>query len=185
MDDTLIEGINKRMSLALCVVYDSFKGLRLGRASPDILRSIKVMSYGNKVSLNKIGIINVTNPQMLSINIWNKQMVPVVIKEIQDSDLGLNPIANENIILIPIPELTVERRNDLSRVAIKYAEQGRIAIRGLRRDGMAKIKNMEKKSILSKDQFYKLSKCIQELTDNYIQKINIALSKKEKDIKQV
>jgi ribosome recycling factor len=181
----MISELERKMSSAFDVVHKDFSGLRTGRASSSLLESIVVESYGSKVPINQIGNINVPESQLLTVQVWDESMAPAVEKAIRESGLGLNPATAGNLIRVPIPELSEERRHELAKVASKYAEQGRIAIRNVRRDGMEKIKTMEKDSEISKDEAHRMHDDVQKLTDLYIKKVDDALSSKEQDIMKV
>ena len=185
MSDTMISELERRMSSAFDVVHKDFSGLRTGRASSSLLESIVVESYGSRVPLNQVGNINVPESQLLTVQVWDESMAPAVEKAIRESGLGLNPATAGNLIRVPIPELSEERRLELAKVASKYAEQGRIAIRNVRRDGMEQIKSMEKDSEISKDEAHRLHEEVQKLTDQFIKKVDDALSSKEQDILKV
>lgn len=185
MSDAMISELERKMSSAFDVVHKDFSGLRTGRASSSLLESIVVESYGSKVPINQIGNINVPESQLLTVQVWDESMAPAVEKAIRESGLGLNPATAGNLIRVPIPELSEERRQELAKVASKYAEQGRIAIRNVRRDGMEKIKTMEKNSEISKDEAHRMHDDVQKLTDQYIKKVDDALSSKEQDIMKV
>lgn len=181
----MISELEHKMSSAFDIVHKDFSGLRTGRASTSLLESVQVDAYGSKMPLNQVGNINVPEPRLLTVQVWDESMAPMVEKAIRDSGLGLNPAAAGNVIRVPIPELSEERRQELAKVASKYAEQGRIAIRNVRRDGMERIKAMEKDGDLSEDEAHKLHDDVQKLTDQYIKKVDEALASKEKDIMQV
>lgn len=181
----MISELERKMSSAFDVVHKDFSGLRTGRASSSLLESIVVESYGSKVPINQIGNINVPESQLLTVQVWDESMAPAVEKAIRESGLGLNPATAGNLIRVPIPELSEERRQELAKVASKYAEQGRVAIRNVRRDGMEKIKTMEKDSEISKDEAHRMHDDVQKLTDQYIKKVDGALSSKEQDIMKV
>lgn len=185
MQKEMISELEHKMSSAFDIVHKDFSGLRTGRASTSLLESVQVDAYGSKMPLNQVGNINVPEPRLLTVQVWDESMAPMVEKAIRDSGLGLNPAAAGNVIRVPIPELSEERRQELAKVASKYAEQGRIAIRNVRRDGMERIKAMEKDGDLSEDEAHKLHDDVQKLTDQYIKKVDEALASKEKDIMQV
>ena len=185
MKKEIISELERKMSSACELVHKDFSGLRTGRASAALLESIQVEAYGNKVPLNQVGNVNVPEPRLLTIQIWDESMAPMVEKAVRESGLGLNPVTAGNIVRVPVPELSEERRHELSKVASKYAENGRVAIRNVRRDGMDKIKALEKEGDLSEDEAHKLHDDVQKLTDQYIKKVDESLSTKEKDIMQV
>ena len=175
----------KRMDGAINSFNGDLVGLRTGRASTNMVDSILVDAYGQKMPIDQVGSISVPEARMISIQVWDKGLVIAVEKAIHESDLGLNPQADGELIRIPIPELNEERREELSKIAGKYAEQSRVAIRNVRRDGMDEIKKIEKDGTVGKDRAVDLSNEVQELTDDYIKKIDEMLSQKENEIRQV
>ena len=146
---------------------------------------MKVIAYGTEMPLNQVGTIGTTEPRMLTVQVWDKSMISAVEKAIRDSGLGLNPAADGMMIRVPIPQLTTERRNELAKTAHKYAEGAKIAVRGVRRDGMEQIKGHEKKHEIGEDLAKNWSDEVQKLTDQFIKKVDEALADKEKDIRQV
>ena len=175
----------KRMDGAINSFNGDLMGLRTGRASTNMVDGILVDAYGQKMPIDQVGSISVPEARMISIQVWDKGLVIAVEKAIHESDLGLNPQADGELIRIPIPELNEERREELSKIAGKYAEQSRVAIRNVRRDGMDEIKKIEKDGTVGKDRAVDLSNEVQELTDDYIKKIDEMLSQKENEIRQV
>ena len=175
----------KRMDGAINSFGGDLVGLRTGRASTNMVDGILVDAYGQKMPIDQVGSISVPEARMISIQVWDKGLVIAVEKAIHESDLGLNPQADGELIRIPIPELNEERREELSKIAGKYAEQSRVAIRNVRRDGMDEIKKIEKDGNVGKDRAVDLSNEVQELTDDYIKKIDEILSQKENEIRQV
>lgn len=185
MSNEIVPELKKRMAAAFDVVHKDFSGLRTGRASPTLLESVVVEAYGNRMHINQLGNINVPEPRLLTVQVWDASLAPAVEKAIRDADLGLNPSSAGAVIRVPLPELSEERRKELVKVAGKYAEQGRIAIRNIRRDGMDQIKTMEKDGHASEDESHRLSDDIQKVTDEFIKKVDESLSHKEKEIMQV
>jgi len=175
----------KRMDGAINSFNGDLVGLRTGRASTNMVDGILVDAYGQKMPIDQVGSISVPEARMISIQVWDKGLVIAVEKAIHESDLGLNPQADGELIRIPIPELNEERREEISKIAGKYAEQSRVAIRNVRRDGMDEIKKIEKDGTVGKDRAVDLSNEVQELTDDYIKKIDEMLSQKENEIRQV
>ena len=175
----------KRMDGAINSFNGDLVGLRTGRASTNMVDGILVDAYGQKMPIDQVGSISVPEARMISIQVWDKGLVIAVEKAIHESGLGLNPQADGELIRIPIPELNEERREELSKIAGKYAEQSRVAIRNIRRDGMDEIKKIEKDGTVGKDRAVDLSNEVQELTDDYIKKIDEILSQKENEIRQV
>ena len=175
----------KRMDGAISSFNGDLAGLRTGRASTNMVDGIMVDAYGQKMPIDQVGSISVPESRMISIQVWDKGLVIAVEKAIYESGLGLNPQVDGELVRIPIPELNEERREELSKIAGKYAEQSRIAVRNVRRDGMDEIKKLEKDGTVGKDRAMDLSNEVQELTDNYIKKIDEILSQKENEIRQV
>lgn len=175
----------KRMDGAISSFSGDLAGLRTGRASTNMVDGIMIDAYGQKMPIDQVGSISVPEARMISIQVWDKGLVIAVEKAIHESGLGLNPQVDGELIRIPIPELNEERREELSKIAGKYAEQSRIAIRNVRRDGMDEIKKIEKDGTVGKDRAIDLSNEVQELTDDYIKKIDELLSQKENEIRQV
>ena len=185
MNEINKDDLVKRMDGAINSFGGDLVGLRTGRASTNMVDGILVDAYGQKMPIDQVGSISVPEARMISIQVWDKGLVIAVEKAIHESDLGLNPQADGELIRIPIPELNEERREELSKIAGKYAEQSRVAIRNVRRDGMDDIKKIEKDGTVGKDRAVDLSNEVQELTDDYIKKIDEMLSQKENEIRQV
>jgi len=162
-----------------------FAGLRTGRASAALLEPITVDAYGSKMPLNQVGTVGVPDPRMLAVQVWDTGLVGAVEKSIRDSGLGLNPQTEGNLVRVPIPELTEERRIELTKIANKYAEQARVAARNVRRDGMDTLKRMEKDGEISQDDQRQWSQDIQKLTDETVSTIDAALTTKDQEIMQV
>jgi ribosome recycling factor len=182
---TLKEDLARRMDGALETLRREFAGLRTGRAHPGLLEPVKVTAYGQEMPLNQVGTIGAPEARMLTVQVWDKSMVSAVEKAIRDSGLGLNPASDGMLVRIPIPQLTTERRAELARTAHKYAEGAKISVRGVRRDGMEQIKGDEKKHLISEDIAKTWSDEVQKLTDQYVKKVDDALTDKDKDIRQV
>lgn len=180
-----MKDLKRRMEGALENLAVEFQGLRTGRASTDLLTPIHVDAYGASMPLNQVASIAAPESRMLSVTVWDNSMVKAVEKAIRESDLGLNPMTEGNVMRIPLPELNEERRTELTRVAGKYAEQARIAIRNIRRDGMDTLKRQEKDGEIGQDELHRGQDDIQKLTDEYVARVDSALADKEKDIMQV
>lgn len=185
MVDASLSSIAKRMDGALEALRRELGGLRTGRASPGLLDPISVEVYGQSMPLNQVGTVSVPEPRMLTVSVWDSSATKSVEKAIRESDLGLNPQTEGNLIRIPIPELNEERRRELVKVAGKYAEQARVAIRNVRRDGMDTIKKQEKDSEISQDEHKSLHDRIQKLTDEHVEQVDEIVSAKEAEIMQV
>tara|TARA_B100000927_G_scaffold202199_1_gene163812 strand:- start:16 stop:618 length:603 start_codon:yes stop_codon:yes gene_type:complete len=180
-----IEDLKRRMEGAISAFSHDLAGLRTGRASVNMIDQITVDAYGSKMPIEQVGTISVPEPRTISIQVWDKGLVVSVEKSIQEAGLGLNPQTDGQLVRIPVPELNEERRQELIKIAGKYAEQSRVSIRNIRRDGMDSIKSMEKNSEIGKDESVSLSSNVQDLTDEYIKKIDETLLNKEQEIKQV
>ncbi|HNB27114.1 MAG TPA: ribosome recycling factor [Alphaproteobacteria bacterium] len=176
---------SRRMDGALEALRKEFGGLRTGRASAHLLDQIVVQAYGSAMPLNQVGNVNVPEPRMITVQVWDRGLVSAVEKAIRDGGLGLNPASDGQLVRVPIPELSQERRTELSKIAHKYAEQARVAIRNVRRDGMEMLKKQEKDGKISQDEHKGLHDQVQKLTDEHIKKVDEALATKEKEILQV
>ena len=183
--ETVKGDIRRRMEGALNVLQQEFAGLRTGRAAIGLLEPIMVDAYDSKMPLNQIGTIGVPDPRSLSVQVWDKSLVQKVERAILESGLGLNPVTDGQTLRVPIPPLTEERRTDLTKIAGKYTEDSRIAVRNVRRHAMDDLKRAEKDHEISKDQHHTFAADIQSLTDEYVKKIDEALENKDKEIMQV
>jgi ribosome recycling factor len=177
--------INRRMTGAVATLKSELAGLRTGRASAALLDPVKVEAYGNIVPINQIGTISTPEARMITVQVWDKSMAKAVDKAIRDAGLGLNPQMDGQLLRIPLPELNQERRKELSKLASKYAEAARIAVRNVRRDGMDLLKRLEKDHKISQDEHHSKGDELQKLTDQHINDIDTALHAKEQDIMQV
>jgi ribosome recycling factor len=177
--------IERRMRGALSALKHEFSGLRTGRASASLLDPIMVMAYGNPMPLNQVATVNVPEPRLITVQVWDKSQVNAVDKAIRESDLGLNPVMEGQLLRLPIPELNEERRQELAKVAHKYAEQARVAVRNVRRDGMELLKRAEKDGDMGKDEHHSLATKVQDLTDKIIKEVDESLATKEAEIMQV
>jgi ribosome recycling factor len=185
MPDALIKELKRRMEGALDALKREFGGLRTGRAATSLLEPLMVEAYGSMVPLNQVGTVGVPEPRMLTVQVWDRKMVSAVEKAIRESGLGLNPSNDGNLVRVPIPPLSEERRQELAKVAARYAEQARVAVRNVRRDGMDQLKRMEKDNEISEDIQRRKGDDIQKLTDEHIKLIDEALAQKEAEIMQV
>jgi len=183
--DPDIDDLVRRMDGAIEVLRKELAGLRTGRASPSLLEPVTVEAYGSQMPLNQVATIGVPEPRMLTAQVWDKSMVKAVEKAIRDAGLGLNPMADGQLVRIPIPELNEERREELSRIAAKYAEQAKVAVRNVRRDGMDKLKRMEKAGEISEDEHRLWGDDVQKITDDHIKLIDEMLAAKQQEIMQV
>lgn len=180
-----LSDFKRRMQGAIAALKEEFNGLRTGRAHPSLLEHISVDAYDSQMPLNQVANVSVPEPRMLSVQVWDKAVAPSVERAIRNSTLGLNPIVEGQTLRIPIPELTEERRQELTKVAAQYAEKARIAIRNVRRDGMDKLKHLEKDGNMGQDEHKAWSADLQKLTDQLITEIDDTLSNKEGEIMQV
>ena len=178
------DDLQRRMDGALSAMKNEFASLRTGRASSSMLDPITLEAYGQRTPLNQLGTINVPEPRMVTVNVWDKTNVPLVEKAIRESGLGINPQLNGTIIMLPIPELNEERRRELSRVAGQYAESARVAVRNIRRDGMDQIKRAKSDGMSEDDQKF-WEEAVQELTDKTIKMLDETLESKQSEIMQV
>ena len=185
MADPDLDDVKRRMQGALDVLMGEFGGLRTGRASSALLEPVMVDAYGSSMPMNQVGTVNVTDSRMISVQVWDQGLVASVEKAIRDSGLGLNPSKEGNSVRVPIPQLSEERRIELTKIAHKYCEQGRVAVRNIRRDGMDKLKRQEKDGEISKDEQRAWGDDLQKLTDGFIKEIDEALASKETEIMQV
>lgn len=182
--DLDLDDLQRRMDGAMASLRAEFATLRTGRASASMLEPVMVDAYGALTPINQVGTVNVPEPRMVTVNIWDKSLVGAAEKAIRESGLGINPQTNGTIIMLPIPELNEERRRELTKVAGDYAERARIAIRNVRRDGMETLKKA-KSDGLSEDDHKIWSDEVQELTDASIKSIDAALETKQSEIMQI
>ena len=175
----------EKMSKALEVLKREFSGLRTGRASVSLLDPIIVEAYGSKVPLTQVSNISVPEARLITVQVWDESQIASVENAIRNSDLGLNPMSEGNVIRIPIPELSEERRIEIVKIASKYSEDSKVVIRNIRRDAMEKIKQSEKIKEISEDESFQYSEDVQNLTDRLVEKIDLLFSEKEKDILKV
>ena len=185
-DDFMLDtdDLQRRMDGAMASLKTEFASLRTGRASSSMLDPIVVEAYGSQTPINQLGTVNVPEPRMVTINVWDKSMVGKVEKAIRESGLGINPQLNGTIIMLPIPELNEERRRELTRVAAQYAEHARVAVRNIRRDGMDQVKKAKADGMSEDDQKFWEAE-VQELTDKAIKVVDAALENKQAEIMQV
>jgi ribosome recycling factor len=185
-DDFMLDtdDLERRMQGALGSLKTEFASLRTGRASASMLDPIMVDAYGSKTPINQIGTVNVPEPRMVTVNIWDKSLVQVAEKAIRESGLGINPQLNGTIIMLPIPELNEERRRELTRVAAQYAEHARVAVRNVRRDGMDQIKKAKSDGLSEDDQKIWEDE-VQDMTNKFIARVDESLETKQAEIMQV
>lgn len=173
------------MDAAIEALKRDLSGLRTGRASAHLLDPLQVTVYGSKMPINQVATVSTPEPRMIAVQVWDKTNVAAVEKSIRESNLGLNPVIDGTLLRLPVPALTAERRQELVKIAHKYAEQSKVSVRNVRRDGMDVLKKLEKDSSISQDEHRTLSGEVQELTDRYIKDIDSVLSTKEAEIQKV
>jgi ribosome recycling factor len=179
------EDLNRRMDGSVTALKGEFAGLRTGRANPALLDPVTVEAYGGSMHISQVGTVSAPEPRLLTVQVWDKSVVKAVDKAIRDAGLGLNPQADGQLLRIPIPELNEDRRRELAKLAHKYAEQARIAVRNVRRDGMEVLKKLEKDHKIGQDEHRKLGDELQKATDAHIHEIDHTLQTKEQEIMQV
>jgi len=184
-DNTDLKELKRRMDGAIAAFKHDIASLRTGRASANILDPVTVEAYGSRVPLNQVANVSVPESRMLSVSIWDKQMVGAVDRAIRESNLGLNPIVDGQNLRIPLPELNEERRRSLVKIAHEYSEKAKVAIRHVRRDGMDGLKKAEKDGVIGQDDSRALSEKVQKMTDEVISDVDRLLADKEKEIMQV
>ena len=180
-----LQDLERRMRGAVSVLKEEFAGLRTGRASASLLDPITVDAYGSKMPLNQVATVSAPEPRMISVQVWDRGLAGAVEKAIRESDLGLNPVTEGQNMRIPLPELNEERRQEIAKVAAKYAEQARVAVRNVRRDGMDLLKRLEKDHEIGQDEQHTQGDKVQKLTDSMIKEIDAMLAHKETEIMQV
>ncbi len=180
-----LNDIKRRMQGALQALRHDLSSLRTGRASSTLLDPLEIDAYGARMSINQVATVSVPEARMLSVQVWDRGMVSAVEKAIRDSDLGLNPNTEGQVIRLRLPELNQQRRQEMVKVAHKYAEQGKVAVRHVRRDGMELLKKLEKDGAMSEDEVARASDQVQKATDQTIAEADSVLAAKEKEIMQV
>ena len=179
-----LENIRKRMYGALESVKNDFKSLRTGRASSSILDNITVEVYGSKTPISQCATINVPEPRLITVNVWDKENISAIEKSIQNSGLGINPVTEGNLLRLPLPELNEERRKEISKLAAQFAEHARVSVRNVRKDGMDKIKKLKSEGMSEDDEKF-WSEEVQNLTNDFIKQIDEILKIKQDDILKV
>ena len=180
-----LKELEKRMRAAQDALKKEFSGLRTGRASANLLDPVQVQVYGQRMPINQVATVSVPEARMIAVQVWDKAAVSAVDKAIREANLGLNPVVDGQILRLPIPTLTAERRQELVKIAHKYTEQARVAVRNVRREGMEALKKAEKDGDMSQDEHKKNSAKVQELTDKLIKEIDAALEQKDSEINKV
>jgi ribosome recycling factor len=179
------EDFQKRMQGAIDAFHKELTGLRTGRASANLVEPIMVEAYDGKMPMNQVGTVNVPEGRLITVQVWDKGLVKNVEKAIRDAGLGLNPTVDGQLVRIPLPDLSEERRRELAKIAAKFSENARIAVRNIRRDAMDVLKKIKADSHISEDEHHRLGEEVQHLTDSFIKQVDEMLAKKEKDIMQV
>jgi ribosome recycling factor len=179
------DDVKRRMDGAIDTLKREFQGLRTGRAHTNLLEPVKVKAYGTEMPLNQVGTISAPEPRMLSVMVWDRSLSGAVEKAIRDSGLGLNPQAEGQTIRVPIPQLSEERRQEMFKVASKYAEQARVAVRNVRRDAMEKLKKAQKDGEIPEDDYKRWADELQKITDQHVKQIDDLLEHKEQEMMQV
>ncbi len=177
--------MKRRMDGALEVLHREFAGLRTGRASANLLEHLMVDAYGQKMPITQVGTVGVPEPRLLTVQVWDRALISHVEKAIRESNLGLNPQSDGQLVRVPIPPLTEDRRKEITKIASRYNEEAKVAIRNVRRHGLDELKRLEKEGKISQDDGKKLTKEVQDMTDQYVNKLDDAFAHKEKDILQV
>jgi len=180
-----INELETRMRASLDALKRELSGLRTGRASTHLLDPVQVSVYGSKMPLNQVATVSVPEPRTISVQVWDKSNISAVDRAIREANLGINPVVDGTLIRLPIPTLTADRRQELAKLAHKYAEQSRVAVRNVRRDGMELLKRLEKDAKMSQDDHHKASAKVQELTDKLVKEIDETLATKEAEIHKV
>lgn len=185
MEQRLKNDLTDKMNKAIIILEKELSGLRTGRSSSNLLDRVVVEVYGGKMPISQVGTVSTPDAKTISVQVWDKSMVKTVEKAIADTNLGLNPSSDGQIIRMSLPILSQERRQELVKIAHKYGENTKIALRNIRRDSMDHLKKMEKDGIISKDELYTIGEEIQKLTDNFINKIDQHIKSKELEILKV
>ncbi len=177
-----LKDIKKRMDGAVEVLRRELAGLRAGRASTSLLEPVTVEAYGTEMPLNQVATVSAPEPRLLTVQVWDRGLVKAVEKAIRNAGLGLNPMTDGNLVRVPLPELSEERRQELVKVAHRYAEQARVAVRNVRRDAIDTLRRRLRDGEISEDEFHRLQERVQKLTDEHVDAINRLLEQKERDI---
>lgn len=177
-----LQDLTRRMNGAHEILLQEFAGLRTGRASTNLLEHVTVDAYGSLMPINQVGTVSAPDARTLAIQVWDQSLTAAVEKAVQNASLGLNPYVDGQVVRVPIPELNEERRVEMTKIAGKYAELARVAVRNVRRDGMETLKKSEKGHDISKDEHRDLAEEIQKITDGHIKKIDDSLHKKDEEI---
>ena len=185
MFDPIKSDIKNRMESSIQSFKSEMQGIRTGRASPSMLDSIKIDAYGQKMNINQLGNITTPDPRTINIDIWDSSNIAFVEKALRESDLGINPMIEGNLIRLPLPQLTEERRGEFLKMAGKISENTKVAIRNIRRDGIERVKKLEKDKEIGQDESKKYLEIIEKITTDQIKSIDEILKNKEEDIKKI
>ena len=180
-----VEEYKNKMENTLKIFHEELNRLRTGRATPSLLEPVFVEAYNSKMKISELATVNAPEPKLLTVQVWDKSMVQNIEKSIRESELGLNPSSDGQLIRVPLPDLTEERRLELTKVASKFSEDAKISIRNIRRDGMDKIKEEQKNNLISEDEQKSISDDIQKVTDEKIKNIENVFDDKKKEIMQI
>jgi ribosome recycling factor len=180
-----IDEYKNKMENTLKIFHEELSRLRTGRATPSLLEPLFVEAYNSKMKISELATVNAPEPKLLTVQVWDKSMVQNVEKSIRDSELGLNPSTDGQLIRVPLPDLTEERRSELTKVASKFSEDAKISIRNIRRDAMDKIKDEQKNNLISEDEQKSSSDEIQKITDEKIKEIEKVIENKKNEIMQI
>lgn len=183
--DPRLTEFNRKMESSIESLGRELSGIRAGRASPNLLDPVKVDAYGSIMPINQVGTVSVPEARLIVVQVWDKGLVKSVEKAIRDANLGVDPSADGQNVRVPIPSMNEQRRQELAKLAGKYAEDARIAVRNVRRDAMDFLKKLEKDKEISEDEHHRISADVQIMTDDHIKKIDEHLAQKQKDITQV
>jgi ribosome recycling factor len=180
-----LSDLKRRMQGAIASLKHELGGLRTGRASASLIEPVHVDAYGQTMPINQLATISVPEPRMLAVQVWDKGMVGAVERAIRDSNLGLSPVTEGQTLRIRIPELNEQRRKEMVKVAHRYAEEARVAVRHVRRDGIDHLKRLLKDKLVSEDDEKRQAADVQKITDQHVNEIDVALATKEKEIMQI
>lgn len=180
-----IDEYKNKMENTLKIFHEELNRLRTGRATPSLLEPVIVDAYNSKMKISELATVNVPEPKLLTVQVWDKSMVQNIEKSIRESELGLNPNTDGQLIRVPLPDLTEERRSELTKVASKFSEDAKISIRNIRRDAMDKIKEEEKNNLISEDEQKSACDEIQKITDDQIKEIENVFENKKNEIMQI
>ncbi len=185
MFEQIKNDMESRMELSVQSFKSDMQGIRTGRASPSMLDSIKIDAYGQKMNINQVGNITTPDARTINIDVWDGSNINLVDKALRESDLGINPMIDGNLIRLPLPQLTEERREEFLKMAGKISENAKVAIRNIRRDGIEKIKKLEKEKKFGQDESKKFQDNVEKITSNHISEIEEIFKNKEEDLKKI